>query len=667
MKKRLVKLVSVVLLLISCISVPLFSESAVQAEEEFRRGIQAFNRGSFNDAILQFEKALTYLPEENLILDWLGRSYYRAGMEEAAIQEWSYALNQGYGGALLENILEILQARRIFSTQRFDEYYSEASVLDGNDGTTLYFNKPVSVLAENDGSFWAVAYGSNEILRIDANGYITSRKRGGLNGYDRPMDIIKTSSGRLALTEFAGDRISFLDKDGNYISSFGSKGRGDGQLLGPQYLAEDSSGNLYVTDFGNARVSVFTSEGEFLYSFGSFTAPTGIAADGERIFVADSLKGAVYEYDNAGNYKSVFIPEGTLVQPEAMRVRGNALYICDGNRLLSASLETGALFEMANTGNAPSRLTCADEDANGNIIATDFTSDQIYIYSKMSELVGGLYVEITRVNADAFPKVQLEVRVENRRRQPVVGLQPNNFLITEDKRTVSDQLMTGAANNDQSGDVTVIIDRSIDMKGRDSDIQTAIKEIAAGMNGKGTLRVVSAGQIPATELVTPSSEVRNFQPSKLETPLAESVSLDLAVRLAANDLINADYKREIIYIGRGESTRQSFNNYTLSNLSAYLANNGISFAFINIDNTAVSSEINYLTEYTGGQSYYLYRPEGISSMIQDFLELPNGYYTFEYTSGLYTNYGKKFLPVEFEVYLMNRSGRAEAGYYAPLE
>lgn len=666
MKKRLVKLVSAILLAVFCV-MPLFSESAVQAEEEFRRGIQAFNRGSFNDAVLQFEKALTYLPEENLILDWLGRSYYRAGMEETAIQEWTDALNHGYGGALLENILEILQARRIFSNPRFDEYYSEANVIDGNDGTTLYFNRPVSILAEKDGSFWAVAYGSNEILKIDVNGYITTRKRGGLKSYDRPMDIIKASSGRLVVTEFAGDCISFLDENGNYISSFGSKGRGDGQLLGPQYLAEDSSGNLYVTDFGNARVSVFSSEGQFLFSFGSFTAPTGIAADGERIFVADAIKGAVYEYDNAGNYKSIFIPEGTLVQPEAMRVRGNALYICDGNRLLSASLETGALFEMANTGHAPSRLTCADEDANGNLIATDFTSDQIYVYSKMSELVGGLYVEITRINADEFPKVQLEVRVENRRRQPVVGLQPNNFLITEDKMAVADQLMTGVANNDEYGDVTVIIDRSIDMKGRDSDVQTAIKEIAAGMNGKGTLRVVSAGQIPATELVTSPADVRNFQPSKLETPLADSVSLDLAIRLAANDLVNADYKREIIYIGRGESNRQSFDSYTLSNLSAYLGNNGISFAFINIDNTSASPEISYLADFTGGQSYYLYRPEGISSIIEDFIELPNGYYTFEYTSGLYTNYGKKFLPVEFEVYLLNRSGRAESGYYAPLQ
>ena len=36
------------------------------AAEEFRRGVQAFYKGSFSDAIVQFEKALSYLPNDNL-------------------------------------------------------------------------------------------------------------------------------------------------------------------------------------------------------------------------------------------------------------------------------------------------------------------------------------------------------------------------------------------------------------------------------------------------------------------------------------------------------------------------------------------------------------------------------------------------------------------------
>ena len=43
------------------------AESAL-AFQEFRRGVQAYYRGAYNDAILQFERALSYLPDENLIL-----------------------------------------------------------------------------------------------------------------------------------------------------------------------------------------------------------------------------------------------------------------------------------------------------------------------------------------------------------------------------------------------------------------------------------------------------------------------------------------------------------------------------------------------------------------------------------------------------------------------
>ena len=49
------------------------------AAEEFRRGVQAYYRGAYNESIMQFEKALSYMPNDNLILDWLGKAYYKSG------------------------------------------------------------------------------------------------------------------------------------------------------------------------------------------------------------------------------------------------------------------------------------------------------------------------------------------------------------------------------------------------------------------------------------------------------------------------------------------------------------------------------------------------------------------------------------------------------------
>ena len=85
------------------------------ASEEFRRGVQAYYKGAFNEAIVQFEKALAYLPDDNLILDWLGKAYYKAGLEGSALSYWTNASENGYGGLLLENKIEIVRARRCAS------------------------------------------------------------------------------------------------------------------------------------------------------------------------------------------------------------------------------------------------------------------------------------------------------------------------------------------------------------------------------------------------------------------------------------------------------------------------------------------------------------------------------------------------------------------------
>ena len=669
MKKIIIKTVfSFILLSIFSFSFAQTAADKAFAEENFRRGVQAFYRGSFNDAIIQFEKALSYRQDESLISEWLGKAYYRAGMEDAALQQWIFASQNGYGGMMLENTIEIISGRRVFkSIFDSDIRYVEAGSFPATDGEITYYSRPVSVLPMKDGTCWVLAYGSNELLKYNINGKIIFRTRGPINGFDRPMDLIMTQAGYIAVTEYAGDRISFLDKDGKYIKSFGKKGRGNGELLGPQYIAEDSSGNLFVTDYGNSRVAVFNSEGEFLFNFGKIKSPTGIEIIEDTVFVADSVKGTIYKYDIAGNYIDALLPEKSLKKPEAIREIDGELMVCDKNRILAINPYTGTVREIAVTGNAPSKLTCAAKDANGNIIASDFKSDEVYELAQMQELVGGLYVEIVRVNADHFPDVNLEVRVENRKRECITGLEDINFLVTENKKTVAAQKLTGQSFLNDFCDITIIVDCSAKMKNYEKEVQLALKEICSAMKNGGTLRVITSSQIPLTEYTGLPGNYKGFAADTMKNSYSSLVSTDLAIRLAVNDLINASHKRAVIFIGNGEITGTAFSSYTLSVLSSYLNNNGVAFSFLNVAQKALSPELNYLVENTAGTSYYIYRPEGISGIVNDLIELPSSLYTISYKSALPTNFGKDYLPVEVEAYLLNRSGRAESGYFAPLE
>jgi len=645
------------------------------AGEEFRRGVQAYYRCAYNEAIMQFEKALSYLPQDYMILDWLGKAYYKSGLEGSALNYWETASSEGYGGLLLKNKIEIVKERRITGqTDKGDIRISESGSFDGNYDGNMVFSGPLSVLPNPDGTFWVTTYNENILILMNQNGNIIDRKTGPINGLDRPVDIIRLTDGNLLVSESAGDRLALMNEKGHFVKYIGSKGRGLGQMIGPQYLAQDNMGNIYVSDYGNRRIDVFDAEGNPLFFFGGrqgdfkgLKGPTGIYVLEESVFVADDHKGCIYEFDRSGNYIRVLCEDKTFTKPEALRYWNKRLLVCDVNRVIGVTTDTGSLFEYGKSGNKPSRLNCAVADVNSNLIVTDFKSNEIYMMSEIQELVGGMFVQIENVNASKFPNVTVEVKVENRNRQPVIGLSENNFYISENKRGVSSMKLEGAAFNNTFTDITFIIDRSIQSSYFSEQIDSAVREITGAMNNRGTVRIVSAGRIPVTEYTGNADGCRDFSSSGLKTPVSSEVALDLAFRLAANELVNGEKKRAIVLLTAGNVTNRGFSEYNLSELAAFLNNNSINFSVVQMAQGSVSQEINYLVENTRGEQYYVFRPEGLKPVVKDLIDILEGVYQLSFVSALPTNYGEKYLPLEVEVYLLNRSGRDESGYFAPLE
>ena len=645
------------------------------ASEEFRRGVQAYYKGAFNEAIVQFEKSLAYLPDDNLILDWLGKAYYKAGLEGSALSYWNNASENGYGGLLLENKIEIVRERRVTgdSTDKLMRF-SEAGAFPGEFQGNLVFSGPVAVQPNYDGTMWIAAYNSNELILLNQNGKVVNRVEGPLNGFDRPSDILRLHSGQLLVSEHAGDRLALLDSKGHFEKYIGSKGRGNGGLVGPLYLAQDYLERIYVTDYGNRRIDVFDKDGEPVFYFGGksgdfagLKGPTGIVLVDESVFVADDQTGSIYEFDRAGNFIRELVEPDTFKKPEALKFWNGSLIVCDSNRVVSVDADSGAIFEYVRTGNAPARVTSASPDINGNVIVTDFTANEVYVMSKVQELVGGLFVQIEQIDASKFPNVSVELRVENRHRQPVVGLQEENFYLTENMRPVSKLKMLGAASNNTDADITVIIDCSVDYSAYGREIESSVRELAASMNGKGTLRIVAAGAIPAVEYIGKPDLLGDFSLAALKTKASSSAACDLALRLAANDLINAENKRGIILITAGNDNGLTFDKYNLAELSSYMNNNSIAFSVIQLNQAALGDELAYIADSTTGEVFYVFRPQGLGDVVKDVIELPQGIYQLSYTSAMSTNFGTNYLPLEAEVYLLNRSGRDETGYFAPLQ
>jgi tetratricopeptide (TPR) repeat protein len=146
----------------------------INAQNEFRIGIQAYYRYAFNEAINAFERANAFRPGEPLILDWLGRAYYRSGFEETALSQWSYAADRSSSSSdeilLLSRVETVRNRRSLLPLMEEGQRYVEAGRYAGRGETNIYFRQPVSVLPLEDGTVWGTAYSSNELVRIDVNG-----------------------------------------------------------------------------------------------------------------------------------------------------------------------------------------------------------------------------------------------------------------------------------------------------------------------------------------------------------------------------------------------------------------------------------------------------------------------------------------------------------------
>jgi hypothetical protein len=260
----------------------------------------------------------------------------------------------------------------------------------------------------------------------------------------------------------------------------------------------------------------------------------------------------------------------------------------------------------------------------------------------------------------------VDLLVQDRLRRPIVGLDARNFLISEEGRVAAEQNFISAAYRSPLVDLSILVERSPRTLPLRDDLEAAVRDITQVFSGGGgRLRsLVSAGVLPQPERVDGSLAASARGAADVYDPRWR---FDLGLRLAATGLLGGEKKRAVIFVSSGELSEAAFEQYGLSELAAYLANNGIVFHTVLVGGGNASEEIRYLCRETGGEVLPLYRPQGIRGTLEKLASFPSGAYTLSYRSFLPTNFGTSYLPVEVEVYLMERSGRDATGYFPPLE
>lgn len=135
-------------------------------------------------------------------------------------------------------------------------------------------------------NIWVTDKGSDMVIKFDPEGRVLmvfGRKQEASDEDTAPLkhpkpplpaedgrfrqvtDVAWDAAGDTFISDgYINSRVAKVDKNGNWLKSWGDRGTGPGQFNTPHSIATDAQGNVYVADRGNHRIQVFDSDGKFL-------------------------------------------------------------------------------------------------------------------------------------------------------------------------------------------------------------------------------------------------------------------------------------------------------------------------------------------------------------------------------------------------------------------
>ena len=143
-----------------------------------------------------------------------------------------------------------------------------------------------AVRVDRDDNVWVTDKGSDLVIKFTPEGKVAmviGRKQEASDEDTAPLkhpnpplpaedgrfrqvtDVTWDPAGNIFLSDgYVNSRVAKIDKDGNWITSWGQRGSAPGEFNTPHSIAADAQGHVYVADRFNRRIQVFDGDGRFL-------------------------------------------------------------------------------------------------------------------------------------------------------------------------------------------------------------------------------------------------------------------------------------------------------------------------------------------------------------------------------------------------------------------
>jgi DNA-binding beta-propeller fold protein YncE len=184
------------------------------------------------------------------------------------------------------------------------------------------------IRVDDEGNLWLIDVKGHVVIKCNPEGRVlmivgnrqgTPGNNDSKDAFNEPTGIAFGKNGDLYISDgYVNARIIKFNRDGEYITHWGRKGKGDVEFNLVLDVCFDSEERLYVADRHNQRIQIFDTSGKFLGKWTDIGEPWGLAYSRKE----------------------------------------NCLYMCDGvnNRIVKLSLDGKVLGVLGSYGKVPGKL-----------------------------------------------------------------------------------------------------------------------------------------------------------------------------------------------------------------------------------------------------------------------------------------------------------------------
>ena len=260
-------------------------------------------------------------------------------------------------------------------------------------------DRPSGIRVDHNFRLVVCDFGTHQVVTLDPSGCIVSKlgREGNKQGnFCYPQSTECDNAGKMLVVDQMC-RLQMFDKNGKFLKSVGSKGRGQLQFMGPVSMAISQDKQVFICERENHRIQVLDKELTFQRFIGEcgqneceFYFPSGIViSDGGHLFVADSGNHRIQVLSLDGTFVRSFGRKGSaageLCLPSHICIDSYGVYVTEeGNHRVSVFTQNGVFIRsIGGKGSCLGQFLCplgVAIDQNKTLYVCDSKNKRIQIF-----------------------------------------------------------------------------------------------------------------------------------------------------------------------------------------------------------------------------------------------------------------------------------------------